>query len=1582
MDAAPDQRGSAGSSSRYATSGTWGTGGGGGGLAVRGPVLAVLALVALVAGTLPAFAASVSGMSFTAGVVVVNGARYAKSGTDLTLSVATSSDTQCVELTGAHLATQSGAASTTWTFPLTANAGNGVQTVTATAYKGFQTSKQGVVSCKGDRGEVFGVQSASYTLDNTGPVITGTLDPAANNAGWNKSNVTIKWTATDTAGVPTQPADQTVTTNTTTAGVTRTASASDALGNVGTGSVIVKLDKDAPTITANRTPAANAAGWNNSDVTVSFTTGDALSGVASDPAAKILGEGAGQSHTGTVTDVAGNTATATVSDINVDKTDPTLTGAPNTAPNGAGWYNGDVTVAWTAGDSLSGIAATPAASTVTGEGVGLKATQTVADRAGNTKTADSAAVNIDRTAPVTGISGTSNAWTNGSVTVTLSPGSDLSGVASTSYSVDGGAPRTGTSFTLTTEGDHTVTYQSTDNAGNVEVPKSAKVRIDKTAPTIRHEFVPNTYTDGAWTNQNVIVTFICADQGGSGVAGCTGPVTASAEGSTEATGTASDGAGNTATDAATVNIDRTAPTITAAADRAANTHGWYGDDVRVNFTCADDRSGIATCPAPRTLAQGAAQSASGTASDKAGNSATAGVSGINVDKTPPTLTGTPSATGWSNADVTVNWAASDALSGLDGPAPAPSTVTGEGDDLSASAEVSDKAGHKTATTVGGIKIDRRAPGTSVSVPAPLVTGWYASGVEVKLSGVDALSGVAKTLYSVDGGEAREYTGPFTHSLKGEHTITFWSVDVAGNMEDRTAPANSITLKLDGTPPTTTISLPAAFSTGWYADEATVAFAASDLESGVDKTYFSVDGGPAQLYDGTFLHSLDGTHTVTFWSVDVAGNVEDRNNAANSVEIKVDTLPPTITGSRAPAGNAHGWNNTDVTVSFACTDSQSGVAVANCTPATPVMNEGAGQSVTGVAKDNVGKTASTTVGNINIDKTRPTLTGAPTTDANAAGWYRSNVSIAWTGQDALSGIDPATQPTNSTITGEGSNLGAGPVSIGDKAGNVGSGSISGIKIDGRGPAITAVKPAPNSAGWYSGDVIVGFTCTDPGLADGTAGSGVASCPSDKLVSGNGADQSATSDSAADIAGNTTPGLTVGGINIDGIAPQTSADNKCDASNGWCRGQTATVTLTAADQPGLSGVKEIRYTINGLNEKIATASTIDVLVPLAAKSGTATVEFWSVDNAGNVEPKGSVSLKHDNIGPTVTHTLSPAPNADEWNNSDVTVHFDAKDDDGGSGVRTATITGDQVISAETPGTTVKGQAYDVAGNLGTDSVTVRLDKTPPAITAAITAGTLGSNGWYTTQVTVSFTCSDALSKVAVCPDPVTLTANGVNQASGTARDFAGNQASAGVSGIHIDTEKPEVTLQGIAHGGLHILGAVPAASCTAADSFSGPASCSVTVTGPASGVGTFSYTATATDRAGNATTVAGTYRVIYKWSGFLQPINDTAHQIDQGVSIFKGGSTVPAKFQLRNASGAVVQGGTASWLTPAKGSSTTASVDEILYSDPATTGGTYRWDTTAQQYIYNWGTKGNATGFYYRIGVKLDDGQTYFASIGLR
>ena len=52
--------------------------------------------------------------------------------------------------------------------------------------------------------------------------------------------------------------------------------------------------------------------------------------------------------------------------------------------------------------------------------------------------------------------------------MTLAATDNLSGVAATYYTVDGGAPRSGTSVTVTSEGTHLVAYWSVDKAGNTE----------------------------------------------------------------------------------------------------------------------------------------------------------------------------------------------------------------------------------------------------------------------------------------------------------------------------------------------------------------------------------------------------------------------------------------------------------------------------------------------------------------------------------------------------------------------------------------------------------------------------------------------------------------------------------------------------------------------------------------------------------------------------------------------------------------------------------------------------------------------------------------------------------------------------------------------------------------------------------------------------------------------------------------------------------------------------------------------------------------------------------------------------------
>ena len=115
-------------------------------------------------------------------------------------------------------------------------------------------------------------------------------------------------------------------------------------------------------------------------------------------------------------------------------------------------------------------------------------------------------------------------------------------------------------------------------------------------------------------------------------------------------------------------------------------------------------------------------------------------------------------------------------------------------------------------------------------------------------------------------------------------------------------------------------------------------------------------------------------------------------------VPVDTTAPVISASAFPDANAAGWRTGDTLVIFRCSDTGSGVAF--CPPSVPVNSDGAGQLVTGQARDSAGNVASTSV-TVNIDGTAPTL--AITAPAEGATVATPTVAVSGSVSDALSGI---------------------------------------------------------------------------------------------------------------------------------------------------------------------------------------------------------------------------------------------------------------------------------------------------------------------------------------------------------------------------------------------------------------------------------------------------------------------------------------------------------------------------------------------------------------------------------------------------
>jgi hypothetical protein len=92
---------------------------------------------------------------------------------------------------------------------------------------------------------------------------------------------------------------------------------------------------------------------------------------------------------------------------------------------------------------------------------------------------------------------------------------------------------------------------------------------------------------------------------------------------------------------------------------------------------------------------------------------------------------------------------------------------------------------------------------------------------------------------------------------------------------------------DTTAPVTTASIEPS-QNGWFNKDVTITLEATDDASGVANTFYTIDGAEAQ--SGTSLIvSGEGSHVVSYWSVDEEGNIE----TAQTTEINIDTTAPAL-----------------------------------------------------------------------------------------------------------------------------------------------------------------------------------------------------------------------------------------------------------------------------------------------------------------------------------------------------------------------------------------------------------------------------------------------------------------------------------------------------------------------------------------------------------------------------------------------------------------------------------------------------------------------------------------------------------------
>ncbi len=383
---------------------------------------------------------------------------------------------------------------------------------------------------------------------------------------------------------------------------------------------------------------------------------------------------------------------------------------------------------------------------------------------------------------------------------------------------------------------------------------------------------------------------------------------------------------------ATVNIDTTAPAAPVFTGISSDTGASATD--RITSTASQTLSGTAEAGSSVTVRRGATvlgtvtANASGvftlgpvtltagsniftaTATDAAGNTSVASANFVvTLDGVEPfSVVISPSDSAWhTSGSWTVT--ANDALSGIaqvsyrvDAGAYA-NLAASNGTPVSPPAlsdgvhtvyaYATDVAGKTTSATPvnATVKVDTTKPTAAITLAPTGSGGWRVSG-SASIAGSDATSGVDHVEYQIDSGSFVSIASGATFTVpEGTHSITYRAVDVAGNIGDNVTVSG---VKIDSVKPQSTVT--PAGSTSWR-NSGSVTLAATDATSGVASIGYKLDGAATYTTYAGPLSLADGTHTLVFRAIDVAGNVE----ADTTATIKVDTQLPTANLSQTGQG---------------------------------------------------------------------------------------------------------------------------------------------------------------------------------------------------------------------------------------------------------------------------------------------------------------------------------------------------------------------------------------------------------------------------------------------------------------------------------------------------------------------------------------------------------------------------------------------------------------------------------------------------------------------------------------------------------
>lgn len=439
--------------------------------------------------------------------------------------------------------------------------------------------------------------------------------------------------------------------------------------------------------------------------------------------------------------------------------------------------------------------------------------------------------------------------------------------------------------------------------------------------------------------------------------------------------------------------------------------------------------------------------------------------GHNDNDTMATVSLSPSTTGWTNKDITLNCGVTIKGAGF-ALAGAPYNF-GSGYTANASRTVSQNGTYSvTVMAANGTTVTETASVNNIDKTAPSETlasnngGWTNSGVTITASASDSQSGLAAKAYSFDGGAYGTSNSIF---VSDNRTVTVSVMDNAGNVTTKSINVTNI----DKTAPNASMS---ADKTAWTNGDVTVRVSASDNASGLHSSAYSFnDKGYSS--SNSFTASANGTVKVAVR--DNAGNVTTKS-------INITNIDKTAPDASMSADKTS-WTNGDVTVRVSASDNASGLSSSAYSfndkgySSANSFTVSANGTVKVSVKDNAGNVTTKSINVTNIDKNKPTVSGKK----DSEGWTNKNVQVTFTAGDSESGIaadgfsinggayssqNTCTMEANGTVT----------ATVKDNAGNTSSTTVEVKNIDKTAPTLELTL---STTDWIEEGLTVSATAFD-------------------------------------------------------------------------------------------------------------------------------------------------------------------------------------------------------------------------------------------------------------------------------------------------------------------------------------------------------------------------------------------------------------------------------------------------------------------------------------------------------------------------